>query len=242
MSAMELAHQDPLAQAAQKAVQGGDLETLRGLLGAHRELASAQIRKGGGSGTLLHSACDWPGFFPQGAAVVRLLLDHGADPNVRTSGGGAGETPLHYAASSDDAEVAQTLIAGGADIEAPDGSIGRPLSNAVGYGCWQVAWVLVAAGARVDTLWEAAALGMSARLAELCTGPAQPSQEALQQALWHACCGGQPRTAAYLLTQGADLGGPFPDYAGSGLPLEAVRHLETRRELLVRRLEEWGAS
>jgi hypothetical protein len=43
------------------------------------------------------------------------------------------ETPLHYAASSDDLEVAEALIDGGADLEVPGGSIGTPLDNAVGY-------------------------------------------------------------------------------------------------------------
>jgi uncharacterized protein len=44
----------------------------------------------------------------------------------------AGQVPLHWAASSDDVDVAEVLIDAGADIEAPDGSIGTPLDNAVG--------------------------------------------------------------------------------------------------------------
>jgi hypothetical protein len=68
---------------------------------------------------------------------------------------------LHYAESSDDADVAEALIGGGADVEKPGGSIGTPLDNAVGYGCWHVARLLVA---RVDKAWQAAALGMVGRL------------------------------------------------------------------------------
>jgi hypothetical protein len=71
------------------------------------------------------------------------LLDAGADPDAAGSGSYA-ETPLHWAASTDDVDVAAALIDGGANIEAPGGSIaGTPLANAVGYGCWHVARLLV---------------------------------------------------------------------------------------------------
>lgn len=71
------------------------------------------------------------------------------------SDGENGETPLHWAASSDDVHVAVALIDGGADIEPPGGggSIDSPpLAKAVGYGCWHVARLLVARGARIGTL------------------------------------------------------------------------------------------
>jgi hypothetical protein len=42
--------------------------------------------------------------------------------------------------------VAEALVDGGADIEAVGGSIGTPLGNAVGYGCWHVARRLVKRG------------------------------------------------------------------------------------------------
>ena len=47
------------------------------------------------------------------------------------------------------------------DIEMAGGSIGTPLDNAVGYGCWNVARLLVQRGARVSKLWHAAALGLT---------------------------------------------------------------------------------
>ena len=58
-----------------------------------------------------------------------MLVGAGADPNARSPGD---ETPLHWAASSDDSGVADALIERGADVNAPDGSIGTPLANAVG--------------------------------------------------------------------------------------------------------------
>jgi uncharacterized protein len=60
-----------------------------------------------------------------------------------------------------------SLIDGVADIEAPAGSIadGSPLDNAVGYGCWRVARLLVQRSAGVQKLWHAAGLGILARVA-----------------------------------------------------------------------------
>src|SRR5262249_62149649 len=52
--------------------------------------------------------------------------------------------------------------------------------------------------------WHAAALGMTARAAELLDGPAPPTAAELNDAFWQACHGGQRRTAAYLLARGAD--------------------------------------
>jgi ankyrin repeat protein len=63
-------------------------------------------------------AADWPGFFPRGPEVVAVLIAAGADPSAPVEGSWHAETPLHWAASSDDVEVARALIDGGADIEA----------------------------------------------------------------------------------------------------------------------------
>ena len=221
------------------AIRTGDLETLGQLLEAHPGLASSAVGGDQGSRTPLHVVTDWPGYFPSGPQVVRLLVASGADPDARTAGTRHAETPLHWAASSDDADVASALIDAGADLEAPDGSIGTPLANAIGYGCWQVARLVVTRGARVDVVWHAAALGMLARLEELVDAHPAITPAELSQAFWHACAGGQRRAAEYLLARGAELDW-IPDYA-KRTPLEAAGELGTRREALITWLRGRGA-
>jgi ankyrin repeat protein len=45
--------------------------------------------------------------------IVKMLLDMGADPNLREQGG---FTPLHVAAQNDDVETIRLLLLGGADL------------------------------------------------------------------------------------------------------------------------------
>ena len=167
---MRLARSDQVAQALVEAIHSGDVGSLTVLLREHPGLASARlVDEKGSSGTPLHAVTDWPGYFPHGPEVAATLLDAGADPNAHIEGSWHAETPLHWAASSDDVDVARVLIDRGADVEAVGASIagGAPLDDAVGYGCWQVARLLVERGARVDRLWQAAALGMRPRVDEL---------------------------------------------------------------------------
>ena len=177
---------DATARALIEAIHAGDVDSLRKVLAEHRRLAGGRfVDQRGGSATALHAATDWPGFFPNGPAIVRILIEAGADPNAAVEGSWHAETPLHWAANCDDVEVARALIDGGADIEAPGASIagGTPLDDAVGYGCWHVARLLVARGARVERLWHAAALGMITRAEELIASAAPTNQE-LTDAFW----------------------------------------------------------
>ncbi len=241
-SVMSLPHGDPVAVELTAAIHAGDLEAVRRLIADRPELARVRMigRKGvdGGWRTPLHAATDWPGYFPAAPAMVAFLLEAGADPNDHT-GGERPETPLHWAASTDDVDVAVVLIDGGADLETPGGSIGTPLDNAIGYSCWHVARLLVARGARVEKLWHAAALGMTERLEELVSERGTPSDE-ISQAFWHACSGGQRRAAEYLLGRGADRNW-VPDYA-EGTPLDAANALDTRRSNVVEWLREQGGG
>jgi hypothetical protein len=240
---LRLSRSDPVAEALVEAIHGGKVELLTVLLREHPGLASARLVDGkGSSGTPLHAAADWPGFFPHGPEVVAVLIDAGADPNAPVEGGWHAETPLHWAASSDDVEVARALIDGGADIEASGASIagGAPLDDAVGYGCWQVARLLVERGALVDRLWEAAALGMRSRVDELLAA-SPPSKQQLTDAFWMACHGGQRRMAEHFLSLGADLDGT-PSWGGEGTPLDAADGIDTGRQALVEWLKSRGAK
>jgi ankyrin repeat protein len=226
------------------AVRGGDIDLVRSLVTVNPDLARARfgaIERG--TRTPLHFVTDWPGYFPNGPEIVKVLIDAGANPNALTTERGSetpgpgSETPLHWAASSDDVDVAMALIDGGADLETPDGSIGTPLDNAVGYGCWHVARLLVVRGARVEKVWHAGALGMLDRLEALLVPEIDPEQ--ISQAFWHACVAGQRRAAERLLRAGADLNWE-PDYA-EGTPLDAARGLGTRQDIVIEWLQSIGA-
>jgi len=169
--------------------------------------------------TALHVATDWPGHFPNGAAVVARLIAAGADVDA-AFGGRHAERPLHWAASSDDVEMLDALVEAGADIEAPGSVIngGSPLADAVAFGQWRAARRLVDLGARVN-LWQAAALGLTDRVERLLEADPPPTRDAITNAFWCACHGGQRATAERLLGRGADI-----DWVGhDGLtPLDAA--------------------
>jgi uncharacterized protein len=235
---------DQAAVELRAALRAGDVGGIQNMLRDDHALATARLGgKESGSETALHVVAGWPGYYPNGPQIVRLLIGAGADPNALTTSGGStkpgpgSETPLHWAASNDDLDVAEALIDGGADLETPDGSIGTPLDNAVGYACWHVARLLVSRGARVEKAWHAAALGMLARLDAILAGDLPAEQ--VSQAFWHACAAGQRRAAEYLLSRGADLNWE-PDYA-DGTPLDAANGLGTRQENVISWLRELGA-
>jgi len=201
---------EPLARAAIDAIRRGDVEALTRLLRENPGLANVRI---GGepnachademSRTLLHVATDWPGHFPNAAAMVTLLVAAGADVNARFSGP-HGETPLHWAASSDDVEALDALLDHGANTEAPGAVIGggTPLADAVAFGQWGAARRLVERGAHT-TLWQAAALGLMDRIEDQFAGH-EPPRDEVTKAFWCACHGGQYRSAEFLLNHGAD--------------------------------------
>jgi uncharacterized protein len=199
---MNIPEDDPRAVAMVSAIRDGDVTRVRQWLAGDAALATARIVDARGvDRSLLHIVSDWPGHFPNGAEMVKLLIAAGADPQARVACSPAAETPLHWAASSDDVAVLDALLDGGADIEAPGAVFtgGTAMSDAVVFARWNAARRLLARGART-TFWQAAALGLTDRVAE---EPA--SQRDITNAFWHACRGGQRDTAAILLNRGADL-------------------------------------
>jgi uncharacterized protein len=187
----------------------------------------------------IHIVVEWPGYYANGPAVVARLIAAGADPSAPHENAWHAETALHGAASNDDHDVAAALIDAGANLEATGGSIakGTPLDNAVAYGCWNVAHLLAARGARVDKLWHAAGLGLLARIDEL-LGAATPSE--IDDAFWQACHGGQRRAAERLLARGAAI--DHVPWHTKQTPLGITRTHATQRDLLATWLTERGAK
>ena len=184
-----------------------DAGRLRAALAADPALASARPD---GCRTLLHLVVDWPGGRPNRLELIRALVEAGADVNARFEGGPHTETPLHWAASSDDVEAIDLLLDLGADIEARGGVIGggTALDDAWAFGQWRAARRLVERGAE-PTLLAAAALGLPL-----------DAEGDVTHAFWAACHGGQRGAAEALLARGAD-----PSWVGwDGLtPAKAAR-------------------
>jgi ankyrin repeat protein/catechol 2,3-dioxygenase-like lactoylglutathione lyase family enzyme len=86
------------------ACRAGDLETLGDLLATEPGLVRERTAEGS---TGLHLAVEHVG-------AVRLLLEHGADPNARDAGDNA--SPLHFAAGGGPVEVVRMLLDAGADV------------------------------------------------------------------------------------------------------------------------------
>lgn len=203
-----LSTEDPVALAVVTAIRTGSVSTLRRLLRHNHDLATIRIGEAdphGMSRTLLHVVTDWPGHFPNGASTVVVLVEAGADVNARFCGPHQ-ETPLHWAASSDDVEVLDALLDAGADIDAPGAVIGggTPLADATAFGQWRAARRLVERGAHTNYFAEAA-LGLMYRLHDHSAEATAPEPDEVSDALWAACHGGQRQAAEYLLARGGDV-------------------------------------
>jgi len=140
----------------------GDLPRLNALLNAHPELIDE--RGGEGVRTALHQAV-----FGNSEAAVKLLLDRGANPNIRCEGDNA--YPLHFAVEKNRVPIIRLLIEHGAD------TIGEGDYHELGVIGWACAWpdiaadpetiaYLLAHGAR-HNIFSAVAMGDVAAVREL---------------------------------------------------------------------------
>jgi ankyrin repeat protein len=103
----------------------GDLARLNALLDAHPELIDE--RGGEGVRTALHQAV-----FGNSHAAVKLLLERGANPNVRCEGDNA--YPLHFAAEKNRVPIIRLLVEHGAD------TVGEGDYHELGVIGWATAW------------------------------------------------------------------------------------------------------
>ena len=207
---MDISADEPLAISTVSAIQHGAVSELKQLLSDNPELATARIIDSCGvRRSLLHIATDWPGHFPNVKETIAALVEAGADVNaqVETSGQNPSrESPLHWAASSNDVDAIDALLDAHADIEIPGAVFtnGPPISDAIVFAQWNAARRLVDRGAQTS-VWQAAALGLLERVKHECEATQPPTKDTVTKAFWHACRGGQLETAKYLLECGADL-------------------------------------
>lgn len=127
----KVATQTPL-QSLLEAAGKGDVERVKSVLDVHPGIINEREELPGtfGKRTALHYGIDH-------AAVVRLLLERGADPNVRDDGDDA--MPLHFAAEHQDLEVIKLLVEHGAD------TVGDGTMHELDVLGWATAWDYVQA-------------------------------------------------------------------------------------------------
>ena len=203
------------------AILTGDTDTVGALLAAAPDLANHRLP--GNDRSMLHYATDWPGHYPNVASTIGLLVAAGADPNVAMPQGespGVAETPLHWAASSDDVDAVRALLDAGATVDAVGGIFGgcTPYVEATIFQKYGAAQLLLDRGA-ANWLPGAAALGHAdmvagffdadgnlrddvGRLPNDDISPADPVF--LDRAFQFACRAGHLEIARFLLDRGAD--------------------------------------
>ena len=183
----------------------GDTATVTAILDDHPEIINERGVLPGNSGlrTALH-------FGSGHEAVVRLLLERGADPNIRDEGDNA--YPIHFAAERGDLPIVKLLVEHGAD---PIGAGTMHELDVLGWAvCFEyamqldVARYLLEHGAR-HTLLSAVAMGDAAAVRALAAGGADLNQRMdrtnLRRTPLHlAVVKQQPAALAALLELAAD--------------------------------------
>lgn len=200
---------DPVAVNLTAAVQQGDAERLRQMLTKRPKLARVRIIAQGDTlptRTLMHLFADWPGHRRNPRGIVAVLQAAGAELNASGDPAKIAETPLHWAASNDDAELVDALLDAGADVNVPGCIVNGlgPVADAAIFGGIRAGRRLVERGA-VTNIYQAAALGYIDRVrTELAAEPTS-NAERVTAAFWAACGSGNHDIAELLLDHGADI-------------------------------------
>lgn len=247
-------------EAAVDAIVTGDPDTLQALLAAH----PAHARAGspfGHHATLVHyvaangieSSRQWQS--PRNAVqILRILLQHGADPDAMSDAYGGGLTPLcalvssaHPAIAGVQGGLVEELCGGGANPNGLDED-GLPLWTAITYGYPAAVDALARSGARVDNLVFAAAAGDMPRLRNYLQdggragddqpvsarrvgsgGPALDPDHLVEYALIYSAGLGRRAVVELLLAEGPDLGVIEPVWRSTAAGAARYHH---RHEIL----------
>ena len=152
-----------------KACGAGDTSTVRRLLSYQMLNVNCMVKKTEDECTPLFEAAYWGH-----SEVVSILLDNGADPNIKCTyciseplwadGNPSGypshipshpiQTPLHRAAANGHTGMVQNLIDKGAEVDAADELGETSLYKAAGKGMMDVAQTLIDRGAKVNMTTE----------------------------------------------------------------------------------------
>ncbi len=193
------------ASALEHGAFGGHLEVLRVLV---KDGAKVNLRDRFGTTAL------WLASAKAGPKAVKLLLDHGADPNI---GSFYGVTPLMEAAGRGDVAIVKLLLSRGAVIYRKDVNGWAAINHARDAkkktnGHAEVVRLLREQGADDnganrhidDELLEAALRGRLQRVRQLVAKGADVNARTVRGFSVLMEASGHPKTAAYLIGQGAD--------------------------------------
>ena len=168
--------------------------------------------------------------------VERLILDDGADVNVKNDGG---QTPLHFAIWKNAVKSAEVLLNNGADANMRSGDGATPLQIAALYGSHDIAALLIRRGADINAVdgddW--ASLHSAARyntykvaallISEGADIEAQGGDDGLTP-LHRAAFYGSVETAGLLIARGAD---PNAKTYADETPLDIAKQ-EGKRDII----------
>ena len=159
-----ISDQDQAAVNLGAAVRAGDVAAVQGMLRDDPALATARLgTRERGSGTPLHLVTDWPGYFPNGPQIARLLVNRGARVDKAWHAAALGmlarldavlgsdpsaeqvSQAFWRACAAGQRRAAEYLLARGADLNwEPDYAHGTPLDSATGLGTRQenvISWL-----------------------------------------------------------------------------------------------------